>query len=488
MAEEAIFTGEQGALWVQIGGPNTKPVFLGCHEVDDVSESLGGLNLIQCFDVNGNYKTVRSTRDAPDPVTTSISTYIGQVVDVLEAAKCDFTIFLHQRCGGRADIFGNYDRSTVLNASAVTQITRSNLVKRDEKAASEHSFDISAQPPVLSFFKFRSQRVSISETQDITDITYCNEFRCQGPCSTAKDVCQDGVATAGPVLSSAAGTGNVLFATNGSNFTASAADPFGTDEVPNHVLCFEVDKITTRVIVFRATTDGANPAELAYTQDSGVTWTNVNIGSVNGQYITSSFALDGNNIWVGTDDGYIYFSDDNGDTWTLQEAGVITATAINGIHFINELKGIAGGVGDVIMFTLDGGTTWSATLANTGTGNDIGPVFMKNQDKWWVAPAGTLYYTDDAGATWNIRSFPTSGSGTVTEIDFLNDLFGAISQDTGSNGYVYTTIDGGFHWELVQNIPSNNGFSAVHICATDLLYAAGDASGGTGFILKVTTV
>lgn len=484
MAEE-LFTAEQGALWIQLGGPNTKPVYLGCHEVDDITASLGGKNLIQCFDVNGNYRTLRSTRDAPDPVTTTISTYIGQTIDLLEDAKCPFTLFMHQRCGGRADIFGNYDRTTVLVDSEITEVTKSNLVRRDEKAAAEHSFAISANPPLLTFFKFRSQRVSISETENINGIRYCNEFRCQGDCSTAQEICQDGVATADAALATAA---NVLFTSDGSTWTAGAVDPFAADEDPVEPLCFQIDQTTTRTIVFRGTTDAGNPAELAYTQDDGASWTNVNIGAVNGQFITGAFALDANNIWATTDDGYIYYSDDGGETWTAQESGVITVGAINTIHFINTLKGYAAGDSDTIMFTLDGGDTWSATNGNTGTGDNITVIRMMNNDDAWLATdGGDLYYTEDAGDTWSLRAFPTSGTGTVTGLDFLNTQFGAITQTVGGVGYVYTTIDGGFNWELVQKIPTNAGFNDVHICATDLLYAAGNTSGGTGFILKVTT-
>lgn len=485
MAEE-LFLADQGALWVQLDGPNTKPVYLGCHDVDDVVESLGGKNLIQCFDVNGNYRTLRSTREAPDPVTTTITTYIGQVVDVLEQARCPFTLFLHQRCGGKADIFGNYDRTTVIVDGEVTQRTKSNLVRRNEKSASEHAFAVSGNPPLLDFFKFRGLRVSVSETENLTDIRFCNEARCQGPCSTAQEVCQDGVITA------AAGVGvsaNVLFTTNGSTFTAGATDPFGADEDAGEALCFQVDQTTTRTLVFRTETDAGAPAEGAYTSDNGATWTATTIGAVNGQFVTGSFALDANNVWVGTDDGYIYYSDDGGTTWTIQEAGVITANAINSIHFLNQLRGYAGGDSDVIMFTLDGGVTWSATNGNTGTADNITAVRMMTNDKAWVSTSGAeMYYTNDAGDTWNLRAHPESGDGTITDFDFLNITEGALVQTTGAgDGVAYTTIDGGFNWELVRKIPSNAGLNAVHWCATDLFYAVGDASGGTGFVLKVTT-
>ena len=42
-------TSRMGALWVQPDGPNTEPKFLGCHELGDLSEAEGGVELIRCF-------------------------------------------------------------------------------------------------------------------------------------------------------------------------------------------------------------------------------------------------------------------------------------------------------------------------------------------------------------------------------------------------------------------------------------------------------
>ena len=53
MAQDDSFNSGDGALFVQINGPNTKPVYAGCTTVDDISEPLGDIELVRCFDPSG---------------------------------------------------------------------------------------------------------------------------------------------------------------------------------------------------------------------------------------------------------------------------------------------------------------------------------------------------------------------------------------------------------------------------------------------------
>jgi len=39
----ADLTTKAGAIWVQPDGPNTEVYFLGCHGLDEISESMGGI-------------------------------------------------------------------------------------------------------------------------------------------------------------------------------------------------------------------------------------------------------------------------------------------------------------------------------------------------------------------------------------------------------------------------------------------------------------
>ena len=72
LPEDALRSG-QGALFVQINGANTKPVYAGCVTLDDVEAPDGDVELIRCFNPSGRgWKTVGQTQSPPDPVTTTI--------------------------------------------------------------------------------------------------------------------------------------------------------------------------------------------------------------------------------------------------------------------------------------------------------------------------------------------------------------------------------------------------------------------------------
>ena len=253
--------------------------------------------------------------------------------------------------------------------------------------------------------------------------------------------------------------------------------------------CFPIGAGVSRTIVGRGTTDGANPAEIAYSDDDGATWTPVDVGVVDGQFFTgpdSIFALDMYNIWAVTTGGYIYYSDDSGVTWTAQESGVITGAGnFNCVHFADRDYGFAGGDGDVIASTTDGGVNWGAVAATT-LGGDIDTIRCLNQYRAWVGTDdGQIFYTTDAGAVWFERAFTGSGAGAVPSLDFYNMYVGAlIHNSAGGVGSIHFTIDGGYSWRTVT-VPTNSGLNSIFICEPYLMYAVGERQGHNAMILKI---
>ena len=65
-----------GAVFVQTDGPNTKPDFVGCVDVDTLTEPGGAIDtLIRCFKTDGTgWNVLGSTITPADPVTTTITT------------------------------------------------------------------------------------------------------------------------------------------------------------------------------------------------------------------------------------------------------------------------------------------------------------------------------------------------------------------------------------------------------------------------------
>lgn len=483
-----FLTGE-AALWVQRSGPNTIPVYLGCHALGDVDQPEGDLELIYCPDESGpnRFKVVASVQGAAGAITSSITTDVTDEIDELERAKCPFTLFVHMSKNGRKDLFTNFDRSFVLTNTRITSRGLASLVARtpDDNSRAEQSFDISAET-LLRLKEPEISRQTISEVNGINDITFCNAEQCRTDEEVAMDSCQVGFAVTDPTAS---GTANVLYTSNGGTWAATATDPFAADEVAIGVECFDFGRDTTRVIVARGTTDVAAPAEIAYSDDNGTTWTAVEVGAVDGAFAPAAgslFALDRNNIWLGTDDGFIYYSDDGGLTWTAQESGTITTTEWNSIHFVDANVGWAAGENNEIARTIDGGTTWSAITGPAGqTTDDINVVFALDRNHAWIGfNDGTLWYTRDAGANWSQRSFSGSGVGEVRDIKFLNDSVGyMLTNNATPVGRAHWTIDGGYTWQVLD-ANTNAGYNSLFVCDEWSFFIAGEAQGSLGYIAK----
>lgn len=485
----------EGSLWTQPLGPNTQPQYLGCHQLGDVDEPTGDVELIYCPDPAGpsRFKVVNSVQGAAGAITTSVTTDVTDELDELEKGRCAMPIYVHMSKSGRKDVFTNYDRSFVLTNARVTSRGLTALTARtpDDNTRAEMTFDLSAEM-LLRVARQTIARQTIVETMSVNDITFCNEETCRTSEDPGSDVCQSGFA----VTDADTGvTANVLVTTNGGTWAATSADPFAADENIAAVECFELGRESTRVIVARGTTDAGNPAEIAYTDDSGTTWTNVDVGATDGQFAPgpfSLFALDRNNIWMGTDDGYIYFSEDAGLTWTAQDAGIITTDDILAIHFSDELNGWFAGVGNKIARTTDGGTSWAViTGPSAQNAYDINTLFSLDRNRAWIGYSnGKLYYTTDGGATWTERSFAGAGTGEVQAVKFLNDYVGVMARNaapvdiyTLPVGNMLTTIDGGYTWEALTT-PTNSGLNSISICSAWRFYVVGEANTSTGYIAK----
>jgi len=111
---------------------------------------------------------------------------------------------------------------------------------------------------------------------------------------------------------------------------------------------------------------------IAVTTDGGITWSAATATGDGGD-IMCCWQHDKNRIWVGTDDGQIYFSRDGGTTWTertgWEGAGV---GQVNGMSWYDDHYGFivsdtAAPVGTVLR-TINGGYDWEpiTTPANSG--------------------------------------------------------------------------------------------------------------------------
>lgn len=484
------FVAGEAAVWVQRNGPNTEPVYLGCHETGDITIPYGDVTLFYCPDPAGSglFIVRGSTQNAPGNITTSVVSDYTDEFDELERARFPMTLFVHKAKRGRRDSFTNRDRSVILVNSRITQRTITALSSRspENNNRSENSFDITAEA-AFEDGVMTLVRQTIAEANAINNLRFCNTAQPRTADSIARASCEIGFATADAAASA---TANVLKTTNGATWTATGADPFAADEHVMGLACFDVSRDVTRVLVGRGSTDSDDPGEMAYSDNSGSSWTLVELGAVDADFLAtphSLYALDSANIYAVTDLGYIYKSIDGGLTWTAKESAIITGGAAwRAVHFVDRNVGWVAGETNLVARTIDAGETWSAITGPAGkSAVSINTVYCFDKNRAWLGfNDGTLYYTFDGGATWSQRSFTGTGTGAIKAMAFMNDLLGYILHNNGSTvGSLHKTIDGGYTWEKVTT-PTNSGLNSLFICDNFKIYASGEVNSGTGVILK----
>lgn len=476
------FLSGQSSLWVQPDGPNTEPKYLGCHGVGDVTEPLGDETMLYCPDPSkvGAFIVKNSFSGEPGAVTTSIETDLRKTADWLETiGKCAIPIYIHKVSCGRRDVFTNFDRSFILRQSKITSRALGALAARNGGAEGEstQTFEISARF-LTRIFNLEANRITVSETEDITGIAICGEDRCAGDCGAEQSVGDVVYLSSKALVGSVANTSDVLVSLDNAAFTPSTADPFSGGEDIQGIVCFRIGRDSTRLMVARGTTDAGNPAEIAYSDDGGATWTLVNVGTVNGDFVLNShalFALDRYHIWLGTNGGRIYFSSDGGVTWTIQENAVISATPVTGISFYDPLRGFAVYQGGEVAASADGSTWGAVTTSGATLATDIHAISAYDA---WVSGSNGLWYTKNGGTTWANRATFATGA-----IDFLDEIFG-MAVGSAVNGGIYMTIDGGYDWQVLPAL-ANGGMLDVSIVSPSLAYIAGKINAASGFVAKV---
>ncbi|WP_396603348.1 WD40/YVTN/BNR-like repeat-containing protein [Algibacter sp. R77976] len=173
------------------------------------------------------------------------------------------------------------------------------------------------------------------------------------------------------------------------------------------------------------------------TRDGGNTWTKLSCNDLpkgtenEGAFAASdtNIAIVGDNTWVATTAGRIYYSPDKGKTWDVYNTPIVKDKETEGIYsidFYDALNGFAIG-GDYTkpdantankMKTSDGGKTWALVAKNQNPGYRSCVQYMPNRNGKELVAIGFkgIDYSNDSGNTWK----HLSDEGFYT-IRFLND-------------------------------------------------------------------
>lgn len=515
------FTDFMGGLFIQDEGPATEPKPLFCYDFDSLDAPLGDVATGLCNTPARGNETAFESQGAPSRATFSLASWLSKHRDYLQKKaqeRCPVTIYTHHSDCGAMDVFLNYDVGQAGQYGYITSRNRGNQVKgmRDEgqtATGTTQGYDLSARPEPPEYWKLFGVRRAIVEDEQLRDIAFCNSLDCGGGgCGGYQAICDEGII----VADAATGvTAEVWFTVDGGiTWVSSTTDPFIADEDVCSCVCVHTGKTSVRHIVYRGTTDGANPAEIGYSDDAGLTWTNVNTGATAGEYGAHSGALFALNhsqsyIWACTDQGEVYFSSDAGATWAAQGAGA--ADVLNYVHFIDPSYGWTVGDNQVLLRTIDGGVAWAAPAALPAAAtDDFTCCATISANRAWVAGttnagAGMIYLTVDAGVTWTnylarlqaAENFE-GAIANIGDVKFLDEFAGSVTGTVTISGSdyvgVWRTIDGGWFWEFhyydaaLDGAVAYQGGNALWMCDYNHIYAVGELIASTGLVYELRPI
>lgn len=484
-----------GSLFLQLkaGG---RPEYVGCADLDAIPEPAGDQTLTYCRDGDGNFKVVGSSQGVPGAVTTAIKALVFPESSILdELGGCLVNLYVLQKNCGKLGVFTNYVRGTIVHHARVTSRSIENAVMREAGDPTIQTVEFSGWNPAYRVRQVTVTRQSIAETTPLNTIVTCSNTACESDCGPASALGDSMFAGGEAPAGSPADRADVWQTDDAgatwTNIAGGAAHPFLSGEDIKAAGCFWLDRLTTRWLVARGQVV-AEPLKVAYSDDGGATWTLITVGNTNNEGALgagSLMVLDREHMWLATSAGNIYFSDDSGITWTVEAAAVIAdaGAPLNAIKFADSENGVAVGNTDTVISTIDGGATWSVITSPT-TSDNVTAVWVFSKYRWIIGSnADGLFQTWDGGATWEAKTFTGQGStGTVVALAFANDLVGFMLHNTVVPvGSVHRTIDGGHTWEKLST-PTNTGLNAIFAASENKAFAAGNASGGTAVVLKVS--
>lgn len=462
--------------------------WLTCTGVGDIDIPKGDLTAVECPDPlkSGQFKIEGYIRGSAGSGTYSLTKPLAQVYNFLLERNCEFPARVNWASRGSRQDPNNYKMAAIMIGNEFSSGRIVNPVARtgDEESRVDTQGDVSFTL-LYMLYKLTMNRITVANTSDALKVYFMPE-ECATPDFPARDMCEVGLI--GCDASGSIYDSEVKFSEDGSSFVETDGVPFtNPGETGGGVLALDI-ATGRKLLCWRSESIVGQPAEGSYSTDDGETWTDVTIGSENGQQIFD-YALAGGNIVVVASGGFIYVSEDFGDTYGTMEDGTETTENLLDVAFYDEDTGYAVGENNAMLKTTEASkgsdADWTS-LTGPSPGNNLKSVAVNHKGYVFVGDnAGVLWVSTDKGETWiQHRNF---GAGSVDWIDLDAAgmyIGGLIWNSATPVGKLYRSEDGGATWQEVPDLPTGNqGLNDGHICGPNRIVVVGNqAADGTTYI------
>jgi photosystem II stability/assembly factor-like uncharacterized protein len=485
-----FFKYKQGRIWLQRKKFESFKLLLP-YGMTGITDPVGNLTAIREPSAvkRGESVIVDITKSEPGLPQFQIDTRLQQTLNYMFGLKdCTSNFQCHL---GKCDRPDNYFGSSVLlhwerSHRGDMSIDRVAQIEGDDAPIqTQVPFVAEIGPiPIDLNAEFSSQR-TILETEAVSSMSFLDS-ECLADCKSQADAGENGYAATLKLVGSTLNTANVWYTTDkGETWLQTSENPLPAGVDISDIIVSGT-KNNHRVIVSGGSTRAGEHAIVAYadvTVMGTTSFVQVEVGTVDGEYINKMLLLDWAHLYAITDIGNIYKSGDGGATW----ASVMTGTS--------ELFDISGyrdgtiwavGESNTILQSTDFGESWSAVTGPTdGSGDDNLSVLLTPDGTVFVGNnAGELYGSYD-DVEWHTLAVQGIAVTAIDRIASWGDSLIWIIATTASGSRVFRSVDGGASFRLWRlNLPTNSGLNALTVVDPNVVFVGGEPQGGSAFISK----
>jgi photosystem II stability/assembly factor-like uncharacterized protein len=459
-----------------------------------VSWGQGDITKIECpsDDQFDQFVEIGKIKGAKDRVTTSLEGRLAIDVksEILRLVRKGCSVDVQLNLGDCTDprIFTAFKKKLIFEEVDFTNFSTEDLgaLSSGDRAAVNETGEISSKDLYeivpLSF----AERAGTLVTNEVLDVVICDMVSC-GDCSEESDGCQKIFAITKAAGGSPGTPADVVYSIDGgATWHVHDIDSMDAVDDPD-----ELDCLGDYLVVVSA--DSCSLHYALKSEFDGVTdpdFTEVLTGFVAGGCPTAIKSV-GNYAFIVGNNGYIYGTGDPTAGVDVLDAGVATADDFYAVDALDSSFAVAVGENSAIVKT-ENGSTWSVVGGPTGIGVTYHTIAVKSETEWWIGTStGVLYVTYDGGVTWNLQTFPGSGTGVVYSIVFATSSIVYLAHQTAATkGRILRSYDGGYQWvvlpESTGTLPVNDKVNALAACTLDpnMVVGVGLADNGTdGFIV-----
>jgi hypothetical protein len=479
--------------------PDNVPEYFSCYRAQALGKPFGDVTDIECPDPTrpGEYIKIGDYQTGEERATITLEGRYA--IDIrsrmlrMARNRCAVDVQLHfGDCNDLSD-HNNFKKVLFLEDARLTSYNTEDLgsLQSADEAAVNENVEISARHVYDIIPNTWTEKAADLVTNEVVDVVFCDEVSC-GDC----DVDPSGGCDKVFAITKAAGGSpttppDVVYTLDGgTTWYAHDIDSMGASDDPDGVAC-----VKGYLVVVSNATGSAHYADLDEFDEYGTDpdFTEVDTGFGSGEGEPNAIVSLDTKAFIAGNDGYVYEMVTPSNGVTALEDGTATISHLTAIDALSTKFVVAVGNDGAIVYSVDGVNFTLLTTPPVGVGVNLTCISIKSKDEWWVGTdGGDLYYTEDRGEHWTLKTFSGSGAGAVRDIVWATESIMYVSHDTATPvGRVFASYNGGYDFVAMPLgsaiMPAADQFTALAACKADpeLVVAVGLADDGSDGIIVI---